>query len=272
MTRFLSEDDKKIIRNAIGKPLRANCYLSYHEVQKKIMDGEMDIFSHKDIVVLVHKMRGMYKMYYFLNDSRRLSKNVYRDLYEEMLNYNILLTDIIARGENGRYDVVKNMGFNFYKKYFRLQLSVDKEKIFPLTEKAVFADETDCEEIYELLYSSFDVLSDHLLTKEELNHSLLFHQVIKICRDKKLAGVLIFEKYGVKSYLRALCVNPIYRSRDIGFSLVNSYIDIHRNESQSFYLWVESTNQNAIRLYEKFGYRHDGLIDCIYLYQHCAHD
>lgn len=269
MTHFLSEEDKKIIRNAIGKPLLANCYLSYHEVQKKVVDGEMDIYSHKDIVVLVQRLQGMCKMYYFLNGNRDFPKNGYQDLYEQMSTYNILITDIIAKGENGRNDIVKSMGFHFYKKYYRMQFSVGREKRFPIKEKAVFAKEADCEQIYKLLYSSFDVLSDHLLTREELKQALLFHQVIKICWDTELAGVLIFEKHGVKSYLRALCVNHGFRRRDIGFSLVNSYIDIHRKESQSFYLWVESTNESAIRLYEKFGYRYDGLVD--YIYQHGTH-
>lgn len=270
VSRFLSEEDTKIILNGIGKPSLTNCYLSYLDIQKKLIDGEIHVYSNQDIVVLVEEIHGTYKMYYFLKDSGELNDDIYRALSREMEKYDFLTTDIITKGKSGHLNIVKKMGFDFYKKYFRLQLIADKEKVFPLPEKAVFAEEKDVDEIYELLYGSFDVLSDHLLTKEELNQSLISHRVIKICKNGELAGILISEKHGVKSYLRALCVNAKYRNMDIGFSLMGNYINMHRKESKSFYLWVESTNQSAINLYEKFGYQSDGLKDYIYLCQKCV--
>lgn len=264
----LSEKDGEIILNAIGKQALSNCYLPYNEIIKKIANMEIHLLSHEDIVLLIQDVHGIHKMYYFVKENKEneIGVDIYHDLSRQMGNYSSLMTDFISSVPCNKFDIIENLGYQPYKKYLRYHILEEKVRLLEPLEKAMFAGFSEIDDIYQFLYCTFDVLTDHLPSKEELYAFVKSQQIIKICRDNKIAGVLLFEKQGAKSYLRAICVNPEYRNREIGYSLMVNYIKITRNDSKSFYLWVESENKDAIRLYEKLGYEPDGLIDYIFLY------
>lgn len=58
------------------------------------------------------------------------------------------------------------------------------------------ADVRDLDNIYQLLYSTSDPMSDHLVSKEELHTFLESSQVLKVVINEKLAGALVFESFG----------------------------------------------------------------------------
>lgn len=265
----VSETENKIILGAFGKPDLSNCYLPYRKIINEIVNKNIQVMSCENIVLLIQKTYGIHKMYYFVKEDGRqnISENTYRRLYAKMRGYPKLVTDYISRDSCYRTDIITNLGFHFYKEYNRYSV-LTSELSFPvLSHLADFAGQRDLSEIYQLLYNTFDILTDNLPSKEELYKFIEARQVIKICIDGKIGGVLLFEKQGAKSYLRALCVNSQYKNIGIGHQLVVSYRELVKNGIKSFYLWVESTNTDAIRLYEKFGYKDDGLREYIYLYE-----
>lgn len=264
----ISEKEGKIIKNAIGKQMLSNCYLPYNEIVRKIENKEIHLLSHKDIVLLIQEVNGIHKMYYFVKEDKEneIGADIYHDLSRQMGNYSSLMTDFISSVPCNKFDIIENLGYQPYKKYLRYHILEKKVRLLEPLEKAGFAGFSEIDDIYQLLYHTFDVLTDHLPPKEELYAFVKSQQIIKICREGKIAGVLLFEQQGVKSYLRAICVSHEYRNRNIGYLLMVNYIKITRNDSKSFYLWVESVNKSAIRLYEKLGYEPEGLIDYIFLH------
>ncbi|HCJ09050.1 MAG TPA: hypothetical protein DHV96_12040, partial [Lachnospiraceae bacterium] len=116
-----------------------------------------------------------------------------------------------------------------------------------------------------LLYGSFDAKVSCLPSKEELMELIDKKWTLKICINNEIAGVLLFEDFGKKSYARVLCVKEEYRNNVIGYSLFAKYINMHINNIHLFYLWVDRDNREVLSLHDKFGYREDGLIDNIYI-------
>ena len=89
--------------------------------------------------------------------------------------------------------------------------------------------------------------------------------VLKIDGQDKIAGVLLYEDTGVKSYARALCVSPDFRGGAVGYSLLAGYFNQHSEDrTKLFYLWVDEENKSVKKLHDRFGYQEDGLKDYIF--------
>lgn len=267
MKGILTERGKTLILNTIGNPLLTNCYLSAHEVMEKIRTHEIYCFCYEGIVVLIHPSDGFHKMYYFLENPDILVSNLVGKIREDMREYRDLIGTVVSRVSEKNVAVLERLEFYPYKEYIRKQMPAGVIGWCEVAQVTEIAGIRDLDDIYQLLHGTFDVMSDHLVSRQELSVFLKLSQVLKVSLDGELAGVLLFEAFGKKSYLRSICVNAKYSGRSVGSSLLESYIESNQKKTKLFYLWVESTNERAIRLYERFGYKDDGLREYIYLYK-----
>ncbi|MCI8364029.1 MAG: GNAT family N-acetyltransferase [Eubacterium sp.] len=266
MKDILTEKGKAMILNTIGNPLLTNCYLSCHEVLDKIAVHDIHCFCYEGIVILIHPIDdGIHKMYYFLEDHHCLIPDLVRKIRKDMENYRNLGGSVVARMPNRNVDVLEKLQFHPYKEYVRKQMIPGTEEWCEPEHVIETADVNDLYDIYELLHKSFDIMTDHLVSQGELRNFLEMSQVLKISIHGELAGVLLFEAFGKKSYLRSICVSEDYVGNKIGLSLLRGYFLKNRENTKLFYLWVESTNEKAIRLYERLGYKDDGLKEYTYL-------
>lgn len=266
MKDILTERGRTLILNTIGNPLLTNCYLSSHEVMEKIGTHEIHCFCYEGIVVLIHPSDGFHKMYYFLENPDILVPHLVGKIREDMKEYRDLVGTVVARIPDKNVSVLERLEFRSYKEYIRKQMPVGAIDWCELTHVTELAGIRDMDGIYQLLHGTFDVMSDHLVSRQELSAFLESSQVLKVSINRELAGVLLFESFGKKSYLRSICVDAKYSGRKVGLSLLQGYIERNQKKTKLFYLWVESTNERAIRLYERFGYKDDGLREYIYLY------
>ncbi len=264
MKSVLTVKENDIIARAMGNPQLTNCYLSYADLAKKIETNEISCFRHGSILVLLHMMEGFYKFYYFMETPDVPDPATFAGIQEVLGKYPVLVAEIVTKTQDSIPPILKKMGFCPYKKYIRKQLITGSENISGNSDRVELADVRDLNDIYQLLYSTFDVISDHLVTKEELQFFITSSQTLKLCVGDKMAGVLIFETFGRKSYLRTICVSEEFIGRNMGRSLIETYIKWKGDGTKLFYLWVESTNEKAIHLYDSIGYRDDGLTEYIY--------
>lgn len=266
MKDILTEKGKAMILNTIGNPLLTNCYLPCHEVMDKIAMHDIYCFCYEGIVILIHPVDDITKMYYFLEDRDCLIPDLVTKIRMDLDHYQNLEGTVVARMPNRNVDVLERLQFHPYKKYIRKQMIPETTKQYEAIHKAETADMDDLNDIYQLLYGTFDIMTDHLVSKAELRTLIEVCQVLKIAIDGELAGVLLFETFGKKSYLRSICVSDKFVGKKIGLSLLYTYILKNLETTKLFYLWVESTNKRAIQLYEKLGYKDDGMQEYIYLY------
>lgn len=267
MKDILTENGKATILSTIGNPLLTNCYLSCQEVMDKIALHDIHCFCYEGIVILIHPMDGgIHKMYYFLEDRDLLTPDLVTKIRKDLENYQNLEGTVVARMPNRHLDVLERLQFRPYKEYIRKQMipgTGDWIRPEHVIETAGIGDLND---ICGLLHDSFDIMTDHLASQGELRNFLKMSQVLKISNHGELAGVLLYETFGKKSYLRSICVSEDYVGKKFGLSLLRGYFLKNCENTKLFYLWVESTNEKAIRLYESLGYKDDGLREYIYLY------
>lgn len=267
MKEMFSREIKSVIKNATGNPLLTNCFFCYREVLSMIELKAVYIFYIKGNVFLVHRVGDLYKMYYFLGEADALKEEGIWEIRRELSVFTDLEAEFVARDHSHMPDVLEKLGFIFYKKYIRKQLVIRDQFIFEESRKVESANSADTDKIYNLLYETFDIMSDHLVSRAELRDFVREEQVLIVKSGKNVTGVLLFETHGKKSYLRALCVDSKFAGQGTGISLMANYIKRNMQSTKMFYLWVEDTNQVAKGLYEKLGYRDDGLKNYIYLYK-----
>lgn len=267
MKDILTEKGKAMILNTIGNPLLTNCYLPCHEVMDKIAMHDIHCLCYEGIVILIHPVDDINIMYYFLEDRDCLIPDLVTKIRMDLDHYQNLEGTVVARMPNRNVDVLERLQFHPYKEYIRKQIIAGTEEWCEPEHTTETADVSDLNDIYELLYGTFDVMTDHLVSEGELRNFLEMSQVLKVRMDGELAGVLLFEVFGKKSYLRSICVSENFVGKKIGLSLLQGYFLRNRENTKLFYLWVESTNEKAIRLYERLGYKDDGLREYTYMYR-----
>ena len=246
-----------IINRAAMRADVTNCMIRPAELLDGIKNGRFSILDEETLLI-TEKRTGYIRLYYFLTPGcvlRRIS------LESELPVY----ADITLRGEIGsKDDIFRQLGLIPFRTYIRFGM-INRAECPKPVHAAVEADTGDIDDILELLYGMFDLMADTLPDRNELVRMITDGNVYKVVILGCLAGVLLYEDTGVKSYLRALAVSPEYRGKSVGSSLMSHYLSMHTpDKTKRFELWMDQENAKASALYRKLGYTPDGLKNYIY--------
>jgi ribosomal-protein-alanine N-acetyltransferase len=124
--------------------------------------------------------------------------------------------------------------------------------IFNDTSKVRFATEKDLESVLEIERLSFPQPWDYAYLKDALDNLFLVYE------EEDVLGYLIAVccYNGIKAEIMKIAVNPTHRRRGIGKALIKTIIDILKEmQVKEVELDVKVLKKNAIKLYEKFGFR-----------------
>jgi len=105
------------------------------------------------------------------------------------------------------------------------------------------------ESIFSMAYSE-DTLRSTLNSSSE--------EIYVAVYQEEIAGYIIFSKVFDEAELIKIAVNTLYRNEGIGALLMEKMIEEAGDEAM-YFLEVRSSNQSAIRLYEKYGFAEVGL-------------
>lgn len=260
----MNNNVKQIIVSSLGRQKKSNCFLPLDIILQRIENGIIDIIEKDNVVLLIEKKVRFIQLYYFLR-TPIVEDQVWLYLSEELQQYPNLSLHIVNKEQETDSVVAKKLGFSYYKTYIRQQLINKDMKRFPESLNVEWAVKADREAVFNLVYQSFDVLADNLVDKPELEKMICDQHVLKIGKNDELQGILIFEDTGIKSYIRAICVASQYQKKGIGYSLLAKYWNDHLDNIRLFYLWVDKEKAYVINMYEKVGYKSDGLINHIYV-------
>lgn len=254
----------QIIKNSLGRPEKSNCILPLDVIKDGLEKHIIDVISTTPLL-LVEKKKKFSQLYYFFDEDFRSMEMDFEKISDKLEKYGSLYADIVTKnGFEYKASFFQKTGLLPFKTYLRKNVINQHKKYRELMETE-YADLTDSEEIHELLQSSFDVMSDHIPEKNELDGLIVEKNVLKIDVQDKIAGVLLYEDTGVKSYARALCVSPDFKGGAVGYSLLARYFNQHSEDrTKLFYLWVDEKNKSVKKLHDRFGYREDGLKDYIF--------
>ena len=101
---------------------------------------------------------------------------------------------------------------------------------------------------------------------KEYFENLIKNEEIYIAKvDKEIVGYIIFNikekenpsmRYRKQLNIDAICVDEKYRGKGIGTKILDNIKEIAKNKGcTDLYLTVNQENENAIKVYEKFGFK-----------------
>ena len=104
------------------------------------------------------------------------------------------------------------------------------------------------------------------IINKEYFENLIKNEEIYIAKvDKEIVGYIIFNikekenpsmRYRKQLNIDAICVDEKYRGKGIGTKILESIKEIAKTKGcTDLYLTVNQENENAIRVYEKFGFK-----------------
>lgn len=262
ISNIVNQQIFQIIRNAIGRSDKSNCILPLKMLQKKIEEGKIDIIDSNPVLLVERKLTYS-QLFYFFDENNPLS-----DIHlvsQKLEKYNPLCADIVMK-EKFTYEnsIFQKLDMSLFRTYVRKN-TINQHKKYRKMMETVFADEKDLENICTMLQNTFDDMCDHIPDKIELKNLIVDKRVYKVSVQNDIAGVLLFEDTGIKSYARALCVARGFQGGAIGYSLMSSYFNHHIDSNiKMFYLWVDEANVAVKKLHNQFGYVEDGLKDFIF--------
>lgn len=262
---MVKEVFNKIEEISASKAYINNNYMFSDELIKKIDNGVLKpVISHK-ILFLLEKKDDYNKVVFFASSYDALFE-MYEYLSHAKGKYVISYitpdskTDFLS-------EKLEILGFNRYKQYRRLFLlnnKINDNIALNLNEKD-YCVNNDSEIMRREMDKVFDKITDDIVTDIELNQMINNKQAICFKNEEILEGFLLFENTGYNSYLRCLCVCEDFRGNGIGRLLVKKWIDILKNKTKRYNLWVNCENSPAISLYKSFGFNEDKLMDNIFV-------
>ena len=125
----------------------------------------------------------------------------------------------------------------------------------------IFAQDSSFEQIHEILCSHFDNRIDHIPNRETLRQMILNKQVIVSHNNSHNYGVIIYTLEGKKCYLNAW----IDSTGDGLLLLFDVFNIMHKTGVVYSYFWVNSKNENVIKIHKILGAKPDGLKDYTFI-------
>lgn len=253
MNKAMSLEDIDQIKEA-STDFASNIY-SANQLQNKTIS--MILRPTVDCCFWIVKQNGYYRLF-FAGDKVSVNKKL-QSLKNEFQGPVVI--DIITR--QSICAILDNTNFKKYMTLWRLSMGKTGAASDSVT-KTAYAELSHVDEIEKLFMSEFDVLVDQIPDRSAIQEAVLRQEILVIESDHNLKGFLWYEVVGKSAYVRYWCVAPKYREQKIGGTLLKSYF-AHNYACMRHILWVKENNDNAIKRYRHYGYRHDGTYDLIYV-------
>lgn len=263
------EKAKEIISSRRKK---TNCFSFYNEILNWIEEDKVDIHLINNNLFLFLKNQGFYKLYYYVDDFNQIS--LCKDLLEKYQLKSDISLEFTTKNDINKEEVTKiveETGFEFYKEYARVISAPATFK--PTTAKTDFlASIEDKEELLEIMYKEFDVITDYLPTEKELIDLIKKKSIIIQKINNQIVFIQIYEYQKGTLYSRMTWIAKEYRKPKftIGFyEYMYVYLEQLKIEDWSkirTFGWIDKANKN-FKINLKFGAKTDGTTCTIFLYK-----
>lgn len=223
-----------------------NNFLTKNDYVSEIAEEKLFVSSNENELVFYIKREGFYSVFFHtLNGTLTLDETKENLICEASGDAEKLLQDT-AFGE-------KILDRVYYEN------DCAKKDLLKSTNVS-FAEESDAEEVFELMNKSFDKETGFVPTLTQIKREIAEKLVYKAIKDGKIAGVIRRQLYGKNSRIRHLCVSEDFRGQRVGESLCSFFL----NESEKATVWTGKENTAARRLYERMDFELSDITAAVY--------
>jgi len=235
--------------------------LSTNYFDQNLFAKSFKVILFKNSLVFIDKPRqsSIGRFYYFLaagDSDFFLQNNIDYDLVCDVLDrapLDLKLDNFLAINSFKEYAKLKKMCLTNDSIYKRSELNIK------------LVESRNIKSISKLFKNNFDSFSERPPDIDEIEFAIKNKEIY--CKVSKLGEIMGFFWNSNKKFLselRYLFVVEKYRGQGIGRELLKEYF-IKTSNINRKQLWVLENNNSAIRLYESFGFKFDGLVDYIYV-------
>ena len=242
-----------------------NAFFNFNQLQSMVEKEGTTVFNSNDSMFILSEEPKLVRLYFYSASVNALKQIT--EILPPKVN-KAIVADIVGKKQQVDMIALKlcEFGFAKHKELFRMVRKPEQihEKVSP---DVVFATPNRCNEIYKMIYNTFDVYSEHLPTKEKILQAIDKNEIVIILHEDQVIGFLYYEKIGGRLfYIYLVAVAEEFRGIGIADKL-EKYPLITHGKNHVFNLWVVKNNQRAINKHFRYNFRPDGLIDYILIYK-----
>lgn len=213
--------------------------------------------SNDDALVYVWDDKGVQRVYFAASDP-----NALKSLLETLppgTGIEMIGSEVNAETENA----ITSAGFSLFETYARASIYNLKEDVYKnIPDKyqdvkcwdvIQYAEKDHAEDIYNLLYNTFDPFTSHLPTFEEIRADIEKKNIVDVTEDGHVVAFIMFKIQGKKIYIeqiinqgKSLYMHALY------MGILEKAMDDGINMA---YTWVREGNDRAYALMRRYGYQ-----------------
>jgi ribosomal protein S18 acetylase RimI-like enzyme len=257
--------------------VRTNCFLHPDALAGYIAGGRLRVFEGADILLILIAEEYCERLYYYSASQAPLRGEARRELEAEsrIIAMDIVTRNLCADTENPEESQWIRSGFHKRCTYQRMAASAEQAAETEAAASAVldgqFTVQTSGEghipAIRALWRQSLDPLSIARPDDTELRALFAAGSVRMIMRGGSLCAVMVSYPQGKTATIDHVAVHPSFRRQGLARALLAASI---RRDLQSgiasFRLWVDRTNEPAIRLYRAFAFTPDETLSKLFVF------
>lgn len=251
-----------------NKDYISNAFLNTAQWKELDRQGLLEVCEYDSSIWIVIKDKDIYRLIFFAKSPQAILQVDFEKykIYGKPIILELLdKKDIVQRMRA----VLEEIGFNMIKSLYRMfcaELQVEEQCI---ADRYCIQNATydDCSEIYSILYNTFDIRVSRLPGKEQIIKDIDDAQIFVVRDLQKIVGIAYFQKQGIKAeYLYQLVLKQEAQGMKLTYPLLKYAVE-RLGSNKQYSVWVETDNARAIHVYEKLGFKFDGLNEYIYQYK-----
>lgn len=244
---------------SLSKGFITNFYLNVEKHSIWIEAGEFFVYETPECIFFLHNNGTFYHLFFTATSTDSLCVALQKaPFYDELLSI-----DILGAKENVIKDALVNIGFYEYKSLYRMY-HIGCMPQYEMEKMPDVATIKDLDEINFILNQVFDPLSEQIPTKGELALTISKEGILIFRAEGKIKGLVLFELSKQSLHWRFWWVEERYRDQHVGALLHHSLMNLAKGTKRQMH-WVVSTNDNAIKRHEHYGYVAEPLYDYVLL-------
>jgi ribosomal protein S18 acetylase RimI-like enzyme len=248
-----------------GRESTTNVFASIDQLRRWMDRGTLEWECGGDALLIYRRDRDFYHLYHAAVSPSALTRAL-RMLQTDHAT-KVLTSDLVGRESDvsAVADVYASCGFRCHSELMRMARVGGERLPEEETDPEVHcAEASDAPAIVAFMERLLDRFAEQIPDEDEIRSEAAKRNVLIVRRGADLGGVLIVAPQGRTATLRYWWVNERFRDQGIGARLIRTMFGLCR-EMDRIILWVIADNTNAIRRYEHYGFRRDGLVDVIML-------
>ena len=240
-----------------------NLFVSPDKLEQWLQWYALEAYADEHALLVLKEDRGLQHLYFAAASAQDLGQAL---AAAPLPGEHVVTVDLVGRGSDleTQRALFAQHGFAAYTELRRMARVVRADGSgAPADAPGVASAElADVAAIADILGGSLDKLAEQIPTAGEIAAGVGAGGILLARAGDEIAGLLFHETTGQTSLLRHWFVAPAHRDQGVGARLMHAYFD-GCPAVVRFLLWVITSNGNAIKRYEHYGYNWDDLRDLV---------